>query len=83
MRLNALTAPTIQKVVRMQSSHGGMPEKNGTMWNPARQKKNAPSATATCPASFTTGGRPNLSSARPTATRTAERPIKRQMTSFE
>ena len=82
MRLKALTAPTIQNVVRMQSSHTGMSAKNGTVWNPAPHQKNAPCATATWPSSLTSGGRPNLSSASPTKTSAAERPITRQMTSF-
>ena len=82
MRLKALTAPTIQNVVRTQSSHTGMPAKNGTVWKPAWHQKNAPSATATCPASFTRGGSPNLSSASPTTTSAAESAITRPMTSF-
>ena len=83
MRLNALIAPTIQNTVQKQSRAGRMPLRSGIVWKPMLHQKNAPSATATCPASFTRGGRPNLSSSRPTPTSAPQSAIMRSSTAFE
>ena len=64
MRLNALTAPTIQHTVRRQSNHAGSIGHSAR--NPSPAHHHARNATATWKASFSFGRSDHLSSTRPT-----------------
>ena len=83
MRLKALIAPTIQNSVKQRSSQAGIQDMTGSARKPMSHQKKTPSATPTCPASFTSGGSPNLSSSRPTTTSAPVRTIRRWRMSLE
>ena len=63
MRLNAFIAPTIQKMVRTQSSGAGMEGQRSA--KPRSTQNHTRSPTTNCPASFASGESDHLSSASP------------------